>query len=152
MKGVWFGGNLSYRINHQGITNISHWFANAIGVCTNNKERLSTKVVFEHVAKRCLSTKVLRWKQLFEPSLRSPPTGNTIKVNVDAAWNPRSGLVGIGILLRDSQSRFLAAMTTITNAISALDAKALALLWGCKFVEERCKILVDIEFDSKCVI
>lgn len=82
----------------------------------------------------------------------SPSTGNTIKVNVDAAWNPRSGLVGIGILLRDSQSRFLAAMTTITNATSALDAKALAVLWGCEFVEERCKRLVDFEFDSRCVI
>lgn len=54
----------------------------------------------------------------------SPPIGKTAKVNVDAAWNSRSGLVGIGILLRDSKSRFLAAMTTTTNATSVLDAEA----------------------------
>ncbi|CAL8998931.1 unnamed protein product [Prunus brigantina] len=77
----------------------------------------------------------------------SPPLSPLVKLNVDAAWDPISKSVGIGMVVRDHDGQFLAGKSLLAQADSALMAECLACLEGCRFASDRGDQWVSFESD-----
>ncbi|KAI5334019.1 hypothetical protein L3X38_024152 [Prunus dulcis] len=63
-----------------------------------------------------------------------PPHENSLKINVDGAWKPRTTEGGVSVFVRDSKGKFVASCATkLTNVFSAPQVEALAARtdhWG----------------------
>lgn len=66
-----------------------------------------------------------------DPLWVSPGQG-VVKVNCDAAWDPSSGLGGIGVVARDNEGRLLGGFHCSESAHSSVFLEAKALFFGIK--------------------
>lgn len=82
----------------------------------------------------------------------SPPMNGRIKINMDAFWNPRSCHSGIWAILRNSTETFVAASIHHTISSSALEVKALAILYGCNTAKDLGYMNIEVESDSRGII
>ncbi|KAJ1425214.1 Ribonuclease H-like superfamily [Sesbania bispinosa] len=55
------------------------------------------------------------------------PTGDTLKINIDASWSPTNNYVAIGVVVRDSGGLLVSGLAKKIAAPSPLIAEALAL-------------------------
>ncbi|KAM1498581.1 hypothetical protein ACFX10_021399 [Malus domestica] len=79
----------------------------------------------------------------------SPPCVGFIKINVDASWL-RSGAPGfVGVVARDDEGRFMAAIRRRVTASSVAVAEALAVLHGCELGRSMGWNFVIVESDSQ---
>ncbi|KAB2632299.1 hypothetical protein D8674_028546 [Pyrus ussuriensis x Pyrus communis] len=64
------------------------------------------------------------------------PTYPFVKINVDASWSKASKMGFVGVIVRDMESKFVAAARHPITAPSAAAAEASALLHGCRLGAE----------------
>ncbi|XP_042479713.1 uncharacterized protein LOC122060657 [Macadamia integrifolia] len=57
----------------------------------------------------------------------APPTTPSIKVNCDASWSPDYSKCGLGIVIRDSSTLVLLAVSEVSSFGSILEGEALAM-------------------------
>ncbi|ONH90255.1 hypothetical protein PRUPE_8G042700 [Prunus persica] len=88
-----------------------------------------------------------RPKNLAHNTAWSAPLSPLVKLNVDAAWDPISKSVGIGMVVRDHNGQFLEGKSLLAQADSTLLAECLACLERCRFASNRGDQLVSFEFD-----
>ena len=84
----------------------------------------------------------------------SPPPDSMYKVNVDAAFNPLSGLGGIGIVVRDNCGQFMAGKTQVLfqGDDDPHQAELYAARAGLSFAWELGSRRITLEGDAKNVI
>ena len=81
------------------------------------------------------------------------PTGNNVKINVDAAFRVEDHSGASGVVIRNNQGVFLAASSTFISHVSTpAMAEALAMLHGLLFANSIGYQLVEAESDSLEVI
>ncbi|XP_068340019.1 uncharacterized protein [Pyrus communis] len=76
------------------------------------------------------------------------PASPFVKINVDASWSKASKKGFVGMVVRDMESKFVAAARYAINAPSAAAAEASALLHGCQFGADLGVRYVILESDS----
>ena len=65
-----------------------------------------------------------------------PPTNNSIKLNIDASFDVRTGVAGLGVVARDEKGDVkLSAEARMDNIQSPLHAEVMAMLFGVKTAE-----------------
>ncbi|CAL9018504.1 unnamed protein product, partial [Prunus brigantina] len=82
-----------------------------------------------------------------------PPQENTLKINVDGAWKPGTTEGGVGVVVRDSTSKFVAGCATkLTNVFSVPQVEALAARTGTVLAMERGYQNVVFESDALQIV
>ncbi|KAB2600004.1 hypothetical protein D8674_010275 [Pyrus ussuriensis x Pyrus communis] len=71
-----------------------------------------------------------------------------VKINVDASWSKASKMGFVGVIVRDMESKFVAAARYALKAPSAVAAEASALLHGCQLGADLGVRYVILESDS----
>jgi ribonuclease HI len=80
----------------------------------------------------------------------TPPASDSIKVNVDGAFNPMSGAAAVGVIARDNAGNpYIMAWRLLFNCRDAEEAEALAVLEGIRFAE-RWPANTSIVVESDC--
>ncbi|XP_034217419.1 uncharacterized protein LOC117628994 [Prunus dulcis] len=82
-----------------------------------------------------------------------PPHENSLKINVDGAWQPGTTEGGVGVVVRDSTGKFVAGCAIkFTNVFSASQVEALAARTGTILVMERGYQNVVFESDALQIV
>ncbi|KAL3615683.1 hypothetical protein CASFOL_041344 [Castilleja foliolosa] len=91
-------------------------------------------------------TAVLEMGLIKRPSCTpwKPPPSGWIKVNLDASFV--SGAASSGVVIRNANGSILQASTNLHNCLDALAAEALAILDGCRLLNEL--KIKDVVFES----
>ncbi|CAL8160745.1 unnamed protein product [Prunus armeniaca] len=83
----------------------------------------------------------------------SPPPVGKYKLNVDAAFIPKTGVGGIGAVVRNDKGEVMEAMALpLANATSSKHAEIMALLFGMKFARDAGFSYILIDSDSQRVV
>ena len=85
---------------------------------------------------------------LDEATFWSPPCSGFVKINVDVSWMRSGGTCFVGVVVRDDNGGFVAAVRYSINASSVAMAEALAILLGCEFGRAMKWEKVILETDS----
>ncbi|XP_019150378.1 PREDICTED: uncharacterized protein LOC109147197 [Ipomoea nil] len=87
-----------------------------------------------------------------DEGLWSKPVQGRLKLNMDAALNENSNLLGFGWVLRDDNGNFLAAKNMLMpGAFMVKEAKALCIREALSWLKGTCMGGVDVEIDSQIV-
>ncbi|KAB2608620.1 hypothetical protein D8674_011788 [Pyrus ussuriensis x Pyrus communis] len=76
------------------------------------------------------------------------PASPFVKINVDASWSKASKMGFVGVIVRDLESKFVAAARYAIKAPSAAAAEATSLLHGCQLGADLGVRYVILESDS----
>ncbi|KAL5741844.1 hypothetical protein ACOSP7_028576 [Xanthoceras sorbifolium] len=86
-------------------------------------------------------------------SVWSPPTGNLLKLNVDAALDHRSNRIGVGLVVRNFYGFILLAVGLLfRNIFDAEIAEAKAILEGIELASSKSFTPLCVESDAKNVV
>ncbi|KAL6269322.1 hypothetical protein ACE6H2_026233 [Prunus campanulata] len=81
-----------------------------------------------------------------------PPHQATLKLNVDATWDKKSLIAGLGAVIRDEHGNFIRGAGKVSLASSPIEAEAHAALHGLVVASELGIVHLECESDSKELI
>ncbi|KAM1324321.1 hypothetical protein PS2_045096 [Malus domestica] len=149
---LWFGGSLNYKVDRASITSLANWFSSLMNSHLGSMVDVTWLLLY--IAFTCFPFAVGKLSPFagFFVWLGHvvSPEFPFMKVNVDASWSVTTSEGFVGVVVRNSDGRFVAVRKWQTHAPSTMAVEANAIFVGWEAFPTLTRILRLMDVFQRC--